>query len=221
MKHLRAWREPTARTLLCVAALVAAGSLARPAEAQSSPGRVAAGHRLAETFCAQCHVIIRGGPAGWTDAPSFPAVADRTGYNIRMVAALHPEAPRGHVKSTPEPVGCCRPCRLYPEPEAAVVSFRTHPARRQRDGKRGRPAARGPHRRWRLHPKQDVTIGHGHAFSRSRRSPRWPRGWPRRPSGPGLPATGLRSRAPDGRMTGRRRTGRRTAVRCRPPPELD
>jgi len=77
MKHLRAWREPTARTLLCVAALVAAGSLARPAEAQSSPGRVAAGHRLAETFCAQCHVIIRGGPAGWTDAPSFPAVADR------------------------------------------------------------------------------------------------------------------------------------------------
>lgn len=59
------------------AALVAALLLlVRPAAAQTA-ATVEAGHRLADRYCANCHVIVRNGPGGWTDAPSFASIADR------------------------------------------------------------------------------------------------------------------------------------------------
>ena len=59
------------------AALLAAPLLlAHPAAAQKA-GNVEAGQQLAEKYCAQCHVIMRDGPGGWTDAPSFASIADR------------------------------------------------------------------------------------------------------------------------------------------------
>jgi len=62
---------------ISTAVLFAAGAIVRPACAQSPPGNVEAGHRLAEAYCSQCHVVVKNGPAGWTDAPSFSAIADR------------------------------------------------------------------------------------------------------------------------------------------------
>jgi cytochrome c len=43
----------------------------------SHAANVAEGGRLAQTFCSQCHVVTRGGQAGWTDAPSFVAIANK------------------------------------------------------------------------------------------------------------------------------------------------
>lgn len=51
--------------------------VATAASAQSLSGNVALGYRLAEAHCRECHVIERGGSGGWTDAPSFPDIADR------------------------------------------------------------------------------------------------------------------------------------------------
>ena len=60
---------------LCIAAGIIASS--QGAGAQSPQGNAAAGQRLAEKWCVQCHVITRSNYAGWTNAPSFPAIADR------------------------------------------------------------------------------------------------------------------------------------------------
>ena len=38
---------------------------------------VAHGQKLAQSYCDECHVIVRNGPAGWTSAPSFAAIADK------------------------------------------------------------------------------------------------------------------------------------------------
>ena len=61
--------------IVCAAAVI--GMLAVSGYAQSPPENVARGQALAEKFCTQCHAIVRNGPAGWTDAPSFAAIADR------------------------------------------------------------------------------------------------------------------------------------------------
>lgn len=52
-------------------------AVAWSAMAQPSPADVAAGQRIAQASCSECHVIVRNGPAGWTDAPSFEAIANR------------------------------------------------------------------------------------------------------------------------------------------------
>lgn len=70
MKRFHGWRGLTLGACLCVLPLV-------PAGAQPSPGNARAGYALASFFCTECHVIIREDRAGWTDAPSFAAIADR------------------------------------------------------------------------------------------------------------------------------------------------
>jgi cytochrome c len=38
---------------------------------------VTEGSRLAQNLCSRCHVVTPDGPAGWTNAPSFAAVANK------------------------------------------------------------------------------------------------------------------------------------------------
>lgn len=46
---------------------------------RSGPRAVAEGHRLAQAWCQSCHAV-EPGMAGWFDeAPSFQAIADRSG----------------------------------------------------------------------------------------------------------------------------------------------
>jgi len=69
----------TTRGGVAVGVLGAAGvlaALAVPIHAQS-PEQARKGFQLADQYCAVCHVIVRNGPAGWTDAPSFAAIAER------------------------------------------------------------------------------------------------------------------------------------------------
>ncbi|MCB4823382.1 c-type cytochrome [Roseicella aerolata] len=55
-----------------IAALVL---LALPAPAQAQRATAAEGQRLAERYCARCHVVRPEGGAGWTDAPAFRDLA--------------------------------------------------------------------------------------------------------------------------------------------------
>jgi mono/diheme cytochrome c family protein len=73
MKCLAGGHGLARQALLSVVVFVMAGA----ADALAQSADVAAGHRLAESFCIKCHVITRDGPAGWTNAPSFSAIAER------------------------------------------------------------------------------------------------------------------------------------------------
>lgn len=56
--------------------LLALAALSAPVAAQTEAGSVAAGQRLAETWCANCHRVAPTGPGPATDsAPAFAAVA--------------------------------------------------------------------------------------------------------------------------------------------------
>jgi len=65
----------------------ALATLAAPAGAQS-PEQARKGFQLADRYCAGCHVIVRDGPAGWTDAPSFAAIADRPGVTAAWIEGV-------------------------------------------------------------------------------------------------------------------------------------
>jgi mono/diheme cytochrome c family protein len=66
-----------ARRGWALAAVAAGLVLGGVAFGQTPSRQVAAGQALAERLCAQCHVVTRTGGSGWTDAPSFQAIADR------------------------------------------------------------------------------------------------------------------------------------------------
>jgi cytochrome c len=79
---------PNARTGFCSLPIVLALVATIPAGAQSPPGNAALGYRLAEAHCRECHVIERGGSGGWTDAPSFPDIADRPTTNTAWLMGI-------------------------------------------------------------------------------------------------------------------------------------
>ena len=54
--------------------LVISTALALAGPALAAPD-AARGQRLAESFCANCHVLAPQGGASWTDAPTFSALA--------------------------------------------------------------------------------------------------------------------------------------------------
>ena len=77
--------------------LVAAGPGADAAD-------VAKGRKLAQTFCSGCHEITTG--AGWTNAPSFAAIANRptttTASLERIIETQHPKMSPGAARSPSE-----------------------------------------------------------------------------------------------------------------------
>jgi mono/diheme cytochrome c family protein len=67
------------RCAVPLALLALTASPVGSARAQTAEQRIAAGHRLADQQCSQCHRTTAGGPAGWTDVPSFAVIANRPG----------------------------------------------------------------------------------------------------------------------------------------------
>ena len=57
------------------AALALASLLLWVGAGRAQPATAAAGQRLAERYCARCHVVAPGGGAAWTDAPAFIDIA--------------------------------------------------------------------------------------------------------------------------------------------------
>ena len=79
----------SARGLASLLPVLALALIPMRAGAQSASANAVLGHRLAQAHCQQCHVIARGGSGGWTDAPSFPDIADRPTTNAaRLVAVM-------------------------------------------------------------------------------------------------------------------------------------
>ncbi|WOJ90227.1 cytochrome c [Methylocapsa polymorpha] len=62
--------------LLYALAIGSSIAVMTPAFGQDSPGDVASGRRIAETWCAACHQIDSQGSGANRDAPSFPQVAN-------------------------------------------------------------------------------------------------------------------------------------------------
>jgi site-specific DNA recombinase len=85
-----------------ISGLVAAAGLAVISQcgyAQSAPNNVAAGRKLAEQYCVQCHVIAPGGNAGWTDAPAFDVIANREDTTVAKLSAFI-QKPHMHMLNT-------------------------------------------------------------------------------------------------------------------------
>jgi mono/diheme cytochrome c family protein len=86
-------------------ALVTAGLLALSgplAHAQPVANTAAAGHVLAEQFCADCHVVAPNGRPGWTDAPAFDAIANRPDTTEAKLSAFI-QIPHAHMLNTGRP----------------------------------------------------------------------------------------------------------------------
>ena len=62
-----------------------AALVALPASAQTS---APAGHALATQYCARCHIVAPGGAGGWTNAPSFEAIANNPQANLGGLSAF-------------------------------------------------------------------------------------------------------------------------------------
>ena len=70
-------------------AFVVAGLAVTAQSPTAQPVRdTAAGKRLAEQYCVSCHVIVPSGQRGWTDAPSFQAIAGRPGVTAAQLSAV-------------------------------------------------------------------------------------------------------------------------------------
>lgn len=105
-----------------ISGVIAAACLAVVAQcgdAQSAPNNVVTGQKLAEQYCAQCHVIVPGGPAGWTDAPSFEAIANRPGTTAAKLSAFI-QKQHMHMLNTARPRGEADAIAAY------IVSLRKH-----------------------------------------------------------------------------------------------
>ncbi len=80
------------------AAMIALTAGTLPALAQTEPGDPAAGRRLAEAWCANCHRVAPQGPGPVSDAaPAFAAVAAMPSTTRMALAAFlqtpHPRMP--------------------------------------------------------------------------------------------------------------------------------
>ena len=81
-----------------LAALMLTAAMAAPAAAQTEPGDVRSGQRLAATWCANCHRVAPGGPGPSTDAaPTFRSIAQMastTSMSLRVfLQTPHPSMP--------------------------------------------------------------------------------------------------------------------------------
>ena len=66
--------------------------------ADPSP-RAAAGLKLAQQYCAECHVVAPTGNRGWTDAPAFDAVANKPNTNAQALSTFI-QHPHIHMENT-------------------------------------------------------------------------------------------------------------------------
>jgi mono/diheme cytochrome c family protein len=65
------------------------------------PPEVAAGQKLAQQYCAECHVVVPSGKRGWTDAPAFEQIAGRHRTQAELSAFI--QQPHMHMLNTGRP----------------------------------------------------------------------------------------------------------------------
>lgn len=88
------------RVIIAVSILVAAQS----AYAQPAAKDAAIGQKLSEQFCTECHVVVPNGAGGWTDAPSFDAIANKKDVTRAKLTSFI-QRPHMHMLNTQRPEG--------------------------------------------------------------------------------------------------------------------
>jgi hypothetical protein len=106
------------RQALLVAVVLGAGPLAVMADAHGES--VAHGQMLAQSYCDQCHVIVRDGPAGWTGAPSFAAIADRPTTTAVSLQAFMEKPHMEMLHLARSPSEAARPRGIYSQPKRTI-----------------------------------------------------------------------------------------------------
>ena len=99
--------------------LTAAGCLVIASQmvfAASAP-RPAAGQKLSQQYCAECHVVAPNGKAGWTDAPAFEVIANKRGTTAQSLRNFI-EQPHMHMVNTGRPASEASDIAAY------ILSFR-------------------------------------------------------------------------------------------------
>jgi len=81
-------RSSIASGIWAIIAIIWLMMIAPFAAGQLPSNQAEAGRRLGEEFCAQCHVVVPRGQAGWTDAPAFKAIASRPEATIGWLSAF-------------------------------------------------------------------------------------------------------------------------------------
>jgi mono/diheme cytochrome c family protein len=84
--------------------LVAAACLAlAPHTVLADPSpNAAAGQKLAQQYCAECHAVVPSSKSGWTDAPAFEAIANRPGTTAQALSLFIQQA-HMHMLNTQRP----------------------------------------------------------------------------------------------------------------------
>jgi cytochrome c len=77
-----------ARRMLAAAALMVVMSGAARAAGSDD---VAAGRALARQRCGECHVVVPGSGAGWTNAPAFDEIANRKQTSAAWLTRFIPQ----------------------------------------------------------------------------------------------------------------------------------
>jgi cytochrome c len=93
---------PGCRPVLAIVAVIGLALVPRYAAAESSAEAVAAGHKLAEAYCADCHVVELTPKPGWNDPPPFQVTANRSDVTAASLVA-HIRKPHGNVATNARP----------------------------------------------------------------------------------------------------------------------
>ena len=104
-----------------IPAVIAAACLAivpRCVFADPSP-KAAAGLKLAQQYCVECHQVVPSNKKSWTDAPDFDAIANRPNTTIASLDATI-EKPHMKMLNTERPPTEANEIALY------IMSLRKH-----------------------------------------------------------------------------------------------
>jgi cytochrome c len=88
--------------VLAIVAVIGLAVAPRPVAADPAPEAIATGQKLAETYCADCHVVALTPKPAWNDPPPFQAIANRPDVTAASLAA-HIRKPHGKVATNARP----------------------------------------------------------------------------------------------------------------------
>jgi cytochrome c len=103
-----------------IPAVIAAACLALvPRCVFAESPKAAAGLKLAQQYCVECHQVVPSDRKGWTDAPDFDAIANRPGATIVSLDATI-EKPHMKMLNTQRPPAEANEIATY------IMSLRKH-----------------------------------------------------------------------------------------------
>jgi mono/diheme cytochrome c family protein len=110
---------PVLAPVLAMTAIVCLTITPRPAQADPTPEAVAAGQKLAQKYCADCHVIESTPKPAWNDPPPFQTTANRSDVTAASLVA-HIRKPHANLATNARPPAEAEALAAY------ILSLRKH-----------------------------------------------------------------------------------------------